>query len=103
MDAKIVLVTAPNNERTYAMAAELVSSGLAACVNIIPSVTSIYRWKAKIESEQEALLIIKTLSRQLKELEAKLLDLHPYETPEFIAIEPSSVNEKYLNWLEGNG
>jgi periplasmic divalent cation tolerance protein len=101
MQAKIALVTAPSGERSYAMAAELVSSGLAACVNVIPSITSIYTWQGKVETEQEALLVIKTLASHLGMLETKLLALHPYDTPEFIVIDPAEVNEKYLAWLMG--
>ena len=81
------------------MAAELVSSGLAACVNIIPSITSIYTWQGKVETEQEVLLVIKTLASHLAELEVNVLALHPYDTPEFIVIDPANVNEKYLAWL----
>jgi len=101
MEARIVMVTAPEGEKTYAMAAELVSSQAAMCVNIIPSVTSIYTWEGKIETGQESLLIIKTPAHRLSELEAKVLALHPYDTPEFMVLKPSEVNDKYLRWLNG--
>jgi periplasmic divalent cation tolerance protein len=77
-----------------------VEKRLAACVNIhtVP-VESIYRWKGKVETAREHMLIIKTTARRLKALEKEILRLHSYETPEFLVLPVSSGSRGYLNWL----
>jgi len=96
---KIALVTCPDKESSEQIARSLVTDRLAACVNIINGVRSIYTWKEKIEDEQEYLLIIKTSARQVAALEAAVVKLHPYDTPEFVVLDTAHVNEKYMKWI----
>jgi len=70
-------------------------------VNIIPGLTSLYHWQGKLESEQEVLLLIKSLKDKIPALEQKVLELHPYDTPEFVCLSADYVNDKYQKWLEG--
>jgi periplasmic divalent cation tolerance protein len=78
----------------------LVEQRLAACVSILPAVESVYRWQEKIESANEALLLIKTTSERFPALRQKILELHSYDTPEIIALPIVAGLEKYLHWLE---
>lgn len=96
---RLVLVTAPDAETAARLAREFVAERLAACVNIVPAIRSIYRWQGKIEESAEALLLIKTTADRLAQLEAHLVASHPYEVPEFVALAPEHVEAKYLQWL----
>jgi periplasmic divalent cation tolerance protein len=78
---------------------ELVRARLAACVNIIAGLTSLYRWKGRVERGAEVLLIIKSSAARLARLERAVIALHPYDTPEFVVISPTKINRKYLAWL----
>ncbi len=100
--ARIVLSTAANPEEAERIARTLVEERLAACATLVPSVRSIYRWEGKIEDAQETLLLIKTGAEQLTALEARLLALHSYETPEFLVIEPTAGSVAYLEWMQSN-
>ncbi len=82
------------------MARDLVESKLAACVNVLPSVQSIYRWQGEVETAQEILLLIKTTSDRFPELQRRIIHLHSYETPEIIALPVSMVSDKYLAWIQ---
>lgn len=82
------------------MARDLVESKLAACVNVLPSVQSIYRWQGEVETAQEILLLIKTTSDRFPELQQRIIHLHSYETPEIIALPVSMVSDKYLAWIQ---
>lgn len=95
----IVLITAPNKECAETIAQALVSEKLAACVNIIEGLTSVYRWKGIIEKEQEVLMIVKSIDELFKRLEARVLELHPYECPEIIAIDIEKGYTAYLDWI----
>ena len=76
---------------------------LAACVNILPgAVTSIYRWKGKVESASERLLLIKTSKKQLAKLRAAVVRMHSYDVPEFIALPIAAGSPAYLDWIEEN-
>jgi periplasmic divalent cation tolerance protein len=75
---------------------------LAACANILPSVQSIYRWKGKVETAREVLLLIKTTAARLPQLEKEVKRLHSYEVPEFIALSISAGSSDYLNWIQQN-
>ena len=77
----------------------LVDAGLAACVNVVPGVVSVYRWKGEVQRDAEALLVIKTMGERLEEMKAALLAAHPYEVPELIAFEIAAGHEPYLAWL----
>ncbi|KAF7632780.1 hypothetical protein Mgra_00007841, partial [Meloidogyne graminicola] len=81
------------------IAKEIVQKRLAACVNIIPQLTSIYEWKGKIEEENESMLIIKTVKDRLIELEDIVNKLHPYDIPEFIVLPIEKGSEAYLKWI----
>ena len=98
-DARVVLVTAPDRERGLEIARALVQGGTAACVNVLPGLHSVYRWKGAVEESGEVLLIAKTTAARLAEFEAALARVHPYDVPECVAIAPSAVAPKYLAWL----
>ena len=98
-EVRIVLTTVAVMEKAEEIANELVERRLAACVNIVGPIRSIYRWKGAIESEQEYLLIIKTTADRASALAAAFAEVHPYELPEHVelAIEGGSI--PYLEWL----
>jgi periplasmic divalent cation tolerance protein len=96
---KIVLITAPSEESAIKIAKVLLSKKLIACANLIPGIKSIYHWQGKVEESQEVLMIIKTQESCIKEAEKVTLELHPYDTPEFLVLDPSHVTPKYLAWL----
>jgi len=97
--ARLVLTTAPDRETAERLARALVERSLAACANLLPGARSIYRWQGAIEESDEVLLVLKTTAGRLRELEQALGELHPYEVPEFVVLEPSHVGAKYLAWL----
>ena len=101
MKGMIVLTTANNPELARSLAAALVESGEAACVNIVPGVRSIYRWEGKICDEGEFLLIIKTAAERFDRLRALIRSLHSYQIPEVVAIPMVEADPEYLNWLGG--
>lgn len=96
----MVLSTCPNAEVANTIAHELVQRGLAACVNVLPSIRSVYTWKGKVETASEHLLLVKSHTRQYKAIEALIRELHPYELPEIIAVPIAGGLDKYLSWLE---
>ncbi len=95
----IVFVTTPNNDEAARIADALVSERLAACVNIVAAVESIYRWEGKVTRDSEALMIIKTTDERYAELERRVRQLHSYSTAEVVAIRIDRGSEQYLNWL----
>jgi periplasmic divalent cation tolerance protein len=95
----IVLVTAPDLKTARRLAKAALSARLIACANLVPKIESHYRWRGKIESGAEVLLILKTQKSKLAALERLVLAKHPYDTPEFLVLPVSAGNEKYLNWL----
>jgi periplasmic divalent cation tolerance protein len=97
--ARVVLVTAPDLASARTLARGLVERRLAACVNLMPGLESIYRWKGAVESSNEVLLLVKTAAGRLAALEAYLEAEHPYEVPECIALQPARVERAYLDWL----
>jgi periplasmic divalent cation tolerance protein len=96
----IVLITVPNEEDAGRIGRALVEEKLAACANIIRSIRSIYRWKARIEDEQESLMIIKTKQELFHRLKDRVIGLHPYSVPEIIALPIVAGSEPYLNWIK---
>jgi periplasmic divalent cation tolerance protein len=96
---RVVLVTAPDQAVGLALARALVERRLAACANLVPGVRSIYRWEGTVQDDAEVLLVIKTTADRLAELEKALAELHPYDVPECVALEPASVEARYLSWL----
>ena len=99
---RAVLVTAGSEEEGARIARALVDERLAACVNIVPRIRSIYRWRGAVEDEAETLLVIKTSAASLEKLEARVRELHSYEVPEIIALPLDSGSAPYLDWLGEN-
>jgi periplasmic divalent cation tolerance protein len=95
----IVLLTGPSGEELQQLATRLVEERLAACVNILPGVTSVYRWQGGIERDSEALGIVKTGRALVDRLQARVLQLHPYEVPEVLVIESTGGSRAYLDWV----
>ena len=83
-----------------ALGRTLVDERLAACVNVLPAMTSVYRWKGQVEQDREQQVIIKTTRDRLAALEARVRELHTYELPEFVIIEAGGGAEAYLAWVE---
>ena len=92
--------TAPSAEVAEQLARALVGEGLAACVNVVPGVTSYYRWKGQLQRDAEWLLVIKTRAARLEALKAALVRLHPYEVPELVALGVEDGLAPYLAWLD---
>ena len=101
-DLRIALCTVPDETTAGQIANTLVSEKLAACVNIIPSVVSVYRWKDAVEHGQELLLLIKTSASVWPLLETRILELHHYELPEIIAVPIHSGQTDYIQWIKNN-
>ena len=97
--ARVVLVTVPRGGKAESLAEGAVEARLAACVNILPGVTSIYRWRGRVHRDRESLLVIKTTAARLKELERWIKQRHPYETPEFLVLSVTAGSKEYLSWL----
>jgi periplasmic divalent cation tolerance protein len=95
----VVLMTAANAEEAERIAQALVERRLAACVQILPAIKSVYRWKGEIASESEVLLLAKTSGEKFVELERAVRAVHSYETPEIIALPVNLASEPYLKWL----
>jgi periplasmic divalent cation tolerance protein len=98
-DVLIALCTCPDGSSGERIAAALVGEGLAACVNTLPGVTSVYRWEGKLQRDTEVLLLIKTTRARLVELTERLRALHPYELPEVIALPVAGGLPDYLQWV----
>ena len=95
----IILITASDEEEAARLSQIIVGERLAACVNIIRAVRSIYRWQGRIEDGQEVLLIIKTKRSLFERLQKRVKELHSYSVPEIIALPLVKGSEQYLNWL----
>jgi len=96
----VVFVTAASAEEGRAIGHALVEERLAACVNIIPSIESIYRWQGQVHHDQESLLIAKTTAAALEQLGQRVKELHSYDTPEIIAVPIVAGAEDYLLWMD---
>jgi periplasmic divalent cation tolerance protein len=94
-----VFITASNKEEASRLAEILVEKQLAACVQVLPEMESVYRWQGKVERQREVLLIVKTIGSKFEELEREVRALHSYETPEIVALQLSAVSSRYLEWL----
>ena len=101
-DAVVVFCTCSDRGEATRIARDLVESKLAACVNMLPSVNSIYRWQGQIETAQEVLLFIKTAAKRFPELQQRIIHLHSYETPEIIALPVLAGLDKYLAWIQAS-
>jgi periplasmic divalent cation tolerance protein len=98
-DAMVVLCSCANHQDALQIGGALVEQRLAACVNILPGVQSIYRWKGQVEQSNEVLMLIKTIGPRFEALRDRLKELHPYETPEIVALPVADGLSDYLNWL----
>jgi periplasmic divalent cation tolerance protein len=98
-DKRIVLSTAGSEDEARRIAQHLVEKHLAACVNIIPRIESIYRWQGKVESSQEWLLLIKTSTEKFSAVRDAIRELHSYDLPECIAVSIDDGSAEYLEWL----
>lgn len=96
----VILVTTPGPEEGRKVAEALVGEKLVACVNMVESVSSIYRWKGKVERDREALLIMKTRATLVERVIARVKELHSYEVPEVIVLPIEAGNPDYLKWIE---
>ncbi len=99
MNLLLVLCTFPNQEVARQIGTTLVEAQLAACVNLCPNIESIYRWEGKVERAGEVLGIFKTAPSAFPHFERRLVELHPYEVPEIIALRPESAAAAYAAWV----
>lgn len=98
-DKVIVLTTCSTQADAMRIARTLVERRLAACVNVVPNIVSVYRWQGAIEESNEWLLVVKTAAGLLENLKEELPKMHPYEVPELVAMNIVDGAESYLNWL----
>ena len=98
-DAIVVFMTAASGEEATRLADMLVGAHLAACVQILPEMESVYRWEGKIERQSEVLLLAKTTQAKFADLEREVRALHTYETPEIVAVPITAGSAPYLEWL----
>ena len=101
-DVRLILCTFPDLAQARQIGTALVERQLAACVNFLPEVESVYRWEGKIESASEVLAIFKTTAVAWPDFEKALTEMHPYDVPEIVAIEPSAVAASYEAWIHAN-
>ena len=97
---QVLLCTVPDRDTGRAIARRLVEERLAACVNILPGVTSVYAWKGEVNEDEELLLVIKSRAGRYAELERAVVELHPYELPEVVAVPVSDGLPGYLAWID---
>lgn len=101
-EAVLVLTTLPAAHDAAALARTLVGERLAACVNVLPEMRSVYRWQGAVEAEAERQVLIKTSRQRTAALERRLRQLHPYDVPEFIVLEIADGSAAYLRWIADN-
>jgi periplasmic divalent cation tolerance protein len=101
-DHVVVFSTVARAEDAERIGRALVERGLAACVNVVPGLVSIYRWQGQVESQEERLLVIKTRGERFEALREALVALHPYEVPEVVALPVAAGHAPYLAWLDDN-
>lgn len=100
-EVRLVICTFPSAEVARQIGTALVEKQLAACVNLVPAIESIYRWQGEIETATETLALFKTTAALYPQFEFALAALHPYDVPEIIAIQPDQVAETYAKWVVG--
>ena len=101
-DVLLILCSFPSAAQARQIGTLLVERQLAACVNLIPGIESIYRWQGKVETASEVLAIFKTTAAAFPAFEKALTELHPYDVPEIIAVQPATVAETYTAWVIGS-
>jgi periplasmic divalent cation tolerance protein len=95
----VILCSCPDHETARRIAHDLVSGSLVACVNVVPGLRSIYRWNGSVQDDAEVMMILKTTGDRLEAARARLVELHPYDVPEFIALAASDGHDPYLQWV----
>jgi periplasmic divalent cation tolerance protein len=95
----VVLVTCPTRAVARRLGTRLVTRRLAACVNVVPGVESVFRWRGKLDRCREVLLLIKTTAGRFEALRRAVLSLHPYETPEILGLPVASGHGRYVRWV----
>src|SRR5829696_4583478 len=98
-DPIVVFLTVPSGEEATRLADLLIGAHLAACVQILPEMESVYRWQGQVDRQSEILLIVKTAAGKFAELEREVRALHSYETPEIVAVPIVTGSQPYLDWL----
>lgn len=98
-DPRLVLVTAPSDDVGLDLARTVVHEGLAACVNLVPGVRSVYRWQGSVEESGEVLLVLKTRADRVDTLRDRVVSLHPYDVPEFLVVPVEGGLDRYLDWI----
>jgi periplasmic divalent cation tolerance protein len=98
-DAIVVFMTAGTVDEARHIADHLVENRLAACVQVLPEIESVYQWKGKVQHEKEVLILAKTVADKFGELETAVRAIHSYETPEIVGVRISDVSEPYRTWL----
>lgn len=98
-DAIVVFMTAASGEEATRLAEMLVGASLAACVQILPPLESVYRWKGQVQHDTEVLILAKTTKARFAELEREVRRMHSYEIPEIVAVPATAVSQPYLRWL----
>lgn len=98
-DVRLVFVSCPDEEVAASIARAVVEERLAACGNVVPDLVSIYRWQGAVETDAECLLLLKTRAGLLDALSDRLHALHPYDVPEFLAVEVERGSPGYLRWV----
>lgn len=101
-DAIVVFMTSANADEARRLANELVERQLAACVQILPEIESVYRWNGKVQRDTEILILAKTTAAQFEHLERAVREIHSYDTPEIVAVPMAHVSEPYRAWLVDN-
>lgn len=98
----IILSTCPDTGTAERLATVLVEESLAACVNVVPGLRSIYRWNDAVQSDEEVLMLIKTTATRLEAARLRLVELHPYEVPEVVALPVADGHHAYLEWVSNS-
>ena len=98
-DIMIVFSTCPDAESASRIGRALVEERLAACVNVVPGIRSIYRWQGAIEDQSEVLMIVKTTADRLAQMSERLVELHPYDVPEVVAVSVAGGHDAYFRWV----
>jgi len=101
-DVRIVLITAPDLAVAAGLGRALVEERLAACANLVPQVTSIYRWEGAVQEDSEVLMVVKTSAGRVAALTERVLALHPYEVPEVLVLPVESGAAAYLDWVRAS-
>ena len=101
-DVRIVLITAPDLAVAAGLGRALVEERLAACANLVPQITSIYRWEGAVQEDSEVLMVVKTSAGRVAALTERVLALHPYEVPEVLVLPVESGAAAYLDWVRAS-